>query len=130
MVCSIWSSSTKPANVISRLPCLCLQGRAVAVVVGDNRQLSFIAQLGQAQDRNLMQAQGLPLARMSRYAQSRNSLFDFARRVPGCERILLRQQYRSAGPIVDYISREFYGQALRTAYDPATIHPPKDESRA
>ena len=110
-------------DIASALPLLARARRAV--VVGDNRQLSFIAQLGQAQDRNLMQAQGLPLARMSRYAQSRNSLFDLARRVPGCERILLRQQYRSAGPIVDYISREFYGQALRTAYDPATIHPPK-----
>lgn len=110
-------------DIASALPLLARARRAV--VVGDNRQLSFIAQLGQAQDRNLMQAQGLPVARMSRYAQSRNSLFDFARRVPGCERIMLRQQYRSAGPIVDYISREFYGQALRTAYDPKTINPPK-----
>lgn len=89
-----------------------------AVVVGDDRQLSFIPQLGQAQDRNLMQAQGLPVSRMGRFAQSRRSLFDFASRVPDARRITLRHQYRSAGPIVDYISETFYGGQLQTSYDP------------
>jgi very-short-patch-repair endonuclease len=89
-----------------------------AVVVGDDRQLSFIPQLGQAQDRNLMQAQGLPVTRMGRFAQSRRSLFDFASRVPGARRITLRHQYRSAGPIVDYISETFYGGQLQTSHDP------------
>lgn len=89
-----------------------------AVVVGDDRQLSFIPQLGQAQDRNLMQAQGLPVSKMGRFAQSRRSLFDFASRVPGARRVTLRHQYRSAGPIVDYISDTFYGGQLQTSYDP------------
>lgn len=89
-----------------------------AVVVGDDRQLSFIAQLGQAQDRNLMQAQGLPIGKMGRFAQSQRSLFDFASRVSGAERITLRHQYRSAGPIVDYVSENFYGGQLHTSYDP------------
>lgn len=111
-------------DIASALPLFARARRAV--VVGDNRQLNFIPQLGQAQDRNLMQAQGLPVARMSRFAQSRQSLFDFAQRIPGTERILLRQQYRSVGPIVDYISREFYGSELKTAYDPATIRSPVD----
>lgn len=109
-------------DIASALPLFARARRAV--VVGDNRQLSFIPQLGQAQDRNLMQAQGLPVMRMSRFAQSRQSLFDFAQRTPGAERILLRQQYRSAGPIVDYISREFYGSELKTAFDPKTINTP------
>lgn len=109
-------------DIASAIPLFARARRAV--VVGDNRQLNFIAQLGQAQDRNLMQAQGLPVAKMSRFAQSRQSLFDFAQRVPGAERVLLRQQYRSVGPIVDYISKEFYGNALKVAYDPATIRPP------
>lgn len=112
-------------DIASALPLFARARRAV--VVGDNRQLSFIAQLGQAQDRNLMQAQGLPVTRMGRYAQSRQSLFDFAQRTPGAERILLRQQYRSVGPIVDYISREFYGASLKTAYDPTTIRAPNNQ---
>ncbi len=109
-------------DIASSLPLLARARRAV--IVGDNRQLSFIPQLGQAQDRNLMQAQNLPVMRMSRFAQSRQSLFDFAHRTPGAERILLRQQYRSVGPIVEYISREFYGSELKTAYDPKTINAP------
>lgn len=89
-----------------------------AVVVGDDKQLSFIAQLGQSQDRNLMQTQGLPVSGMGRYAQSRRSLFDFASRVPNVPRVTLRHQYRSAGPIVDYISKDFYGGQLETSCDP------------
>lgn len=94
------------------------------VVVGDDRQLSFIAQLGQSQDRNLMQAQSLPVAKMGRFAQSRRSLFDFASRVENAERITLRHQYRSAGPIVDYISENFYGSQLQTSYDPSRLNTP------
>jgi very-short-patch-repair endonuclease len=112
-------------DIASALPLFARARRAV--VVGDSRQLSFIPQLGQAQDRNLMQAQGLPAAQMSRYAQSRNSLFEFAQRMNDATRITLRQQYRSAGPIVDYISHSFYGNALKTAYDPTTIKPPKSQ---
>jgi len=94
------------------------------VVVGDDRQLSFIPQLGQAQDRNLMQAQGLPVAKMGRFAQSRRSLFDFASRVRKAERITLLHQYRSAGPIVDYISENFYGNQLQASYDPRRLNIP------
>ncbi len=92
-----------------------------AVVVGDDRQLSFIPQLGQAQDRNLMQAQGLSVRSMGRFAQSRRSLFDFASRVPGTERVSLRHQYRSAGSIVDYISETYYSGQLETCYDPKRL---------
>ncbi|WP_299819094.1 AAA domain-containing protein [uncultured Jannaschia sp.] len=97
-----------------------------AVVVGDDQQLSFIAQLGQAQDRNLMQAQDLPLTKMARFAQSKRSLFDFAARVPNAPRVALRHQYRSAGPIVDYISDYFYSGQLQTSYDPAGLVVPKN----
>jgi len=112
-------------DIASALPLFARAKRAV--VVGDDRQLSFIPQLGQAQDRNLMKAQGLPTAGMGRFAQSRQSLFDFAKRVPGVPRILLRHQYRSSGPIVDYISETFYGGQLTTSYDPKHIRLPKDQ---
>jgi very-short-patch-repair endonuclease len=103
-------------DIATAMPLLARAKRAV--VVGDDKQLSFIPQLGQARDRNLMQAQGLPVARMGRFAQSSRSLFDFASRVPGVARVTLRHQYRSAGPIVDYISESFYGGQLETSYDP------------
>ncbi len=112
-------------DIASALPLFARAKRAV--VVGDSRQLNFIAGLGIAQDRNLMQAQGLPIDGMGRFAQSRQSLFDFAQRVPGAARTLLRHQYRSAGPIVDYISDAFYGGALKTAYDPTRIKPPQGQ---
>ena len=103
-------------DIATAIPLLARSKRAV--VVGDDRQLSFIPQLGQAQDRNLMQVQGLPVSGMGRFAQSRRSLFDFALRVPNVPRVSLRHQYRSAGPIVDYISNDFYGGQLEPSYDP------------
>lgn len=112
-------------DIGSALPLLARARRAV--VVGDNRQLNFIAQIGQAQDRNLMQAQCLPVKQMSRFAQSKQALFDFARRTKGAEKVLLKQQYRSVGPIVDYISSNFYGGELKTAYDPKTIRAPASQ---
>lgn len=110
-------------DIATAVPLLARAKRAV--VVGDDRQLSFIAQLGQAQDRNLMQAQGLPVSKMGRFAQSRRSLFDFASRSPNVERVTLRHQYRSAGPIVDYINENFYGGQLQAAYDPKRLLVPK-----
>ena len=72
-----------------------------------------------------MQAQGLSVAKMGRFAQSRRSLFDFASRVSLVDnRITLRHQYRSAGPIVDYISETFYGNQLQTSYDPRRLNVP------
>ena len=110
-------------DIATAVPLLARAKRAV--VVGDDRQLSFIPQLGQAQDRNLMQAQGLPIAQMGRFAQSRRSLFDFASRVSVAEnRITLKHQYRSAGRIVEYISENFYGNQLQTSYDPRRLNAP------
>lgn len=110
-------------DIASALPLLARAKRAV--VVGDDRQLSFIPQLGVAHDRNLMQAQGLDPATMGRFAQSRLSLFDFAARIPGAPRVLLRDQYRSASEIVDYISGQFYGGQLRNASDSRTMKAPQ-----
>lgn len=111
-------------DIATAIPLLARAKRAV--VVGDDQQLSFIAQLGQSQDRNLMQAQNLPIAGISRFAQSRRSLFDFASRVPDVARVTLRHQYRSAGPIVDYISDYFYAGHLETSCDPTGLVVPQN----
>ncbi|SCX31363.1 putative DNA helicase [Agrobacterium sp. DSM 25558] len=100
-------------DIASALPIFARAKRAV--VVGDNRQLSFISQLGIAHDRNLMQAQNLPIGKMGRFAQSRRSLFDLADLTPGASKVMLRDQYRSAADIVGYINEHFYGGQLRVA---------------
>lgn len=112
-------------DIASALPLLARARRAV--VVGDRQQLNFIAQLGRATDRNLMQSLELPVERMGRFAQSMHSLFDFASRIPDAPRVMLRHQYRSAGPIVDYISEEFYGGRLVPSRDPSGLVTPRSQ---
>ncbi len=102
-------------DIGSALPVLARARRAV--VVGDANQLAFISQVGAAQDRNLMAAQGLPIKGMGRYAQGSKSLFSLAEHSPGAVRIILRDQYRSAEDIVGYINDEFYSGKLRVAGD-------------
>ncbi len=110
-------------DIASALPLFARAKRAV--VVGDERQLSFISPLGIAHDRNLMQAQGLSLSGMGRFAQSKRSLFDLANLTPGAAKVMLRDQYRSATGIVDYINAEFYGGRLRVAADQDGMKVPK-----
>lgn len=109
-------------DIASALPLFARAKRAV--VVGDDRQLSFISQLGKAHDRNLMLAQGLALQAMGPFAQSRQSLFDLANLTPGVAKVMLRNQYRSAPSIVSYINDQFYGKMLRVAGDEAKLNPP------
>ncbi|ASJ60590.1 hypothetical protein SMB554_16185 [Sinorhizobium meliloti] len=109
-------------DVASALPLFARAKRAV--VVGDDKQLSFISQLGAAHDRNLMQAQGLAVASMGRFAQSKQSLFNVANLTPGTAKVMLRNQYRSAPDIVSYINDQFYGKMLRVAGDEKTLKPP------
>jgi very-short-patch-repair endonuclease len=110
-------------DIASALPLLARAKRAV--VVGDDRQLAFISQIGAAQDRNLMAAQGLPSKGMGRYAQGRKSLFDFANSTPGVAAVMLRDQYRSAEGIVDYINGNFYQGRLRVSADPNGFRVPR-----
>lgn len=109
-------------DIASALPILARARRGV--IVGDDRQLSFIPQLGIAQDRNLMAAQRLPKKGMGRFAQGRRSLFDLALSTPDVPAGMLRDQYRSAADIVGYINREFYGGKLRVAADQAALRVP------
>lgn len=109
-------------DIGSALPLLARARRAV--IVGDDRQLAFIPQIGVAQDRNLMAAQKLPLKGMGRFAQGSKSLFDLARSTPGVSAIMLRDQYRSATAIVDYINSDFYGGHLRVSADERDMKTP------
>ena len=110
-------------DIASALPLFARAKRAV--VVGDDRQLSPMKELGIAQDRNLMAVQGLGPNGMGRFAQSRRTLFDLANSMPDASRVMLRDQYRSASDIVDYISGHFYGGNLRAAGPPDRFRTPK-----
>lgn len=81
-----------------------------AVVVGDPEQLSFVPSLGKAAENALMDATGLPVAGRAHYAQSINSLFDFAVRRTAARRVFLKDQFRSAPSIVSWLNEEFYRQ--------------------
>ena len=109
------------ADIGSSLPAFARAKRAV--VVGDDRQLTFIPSLSIARDRNLFGAVGLVgLRGLGKYSQGRRTLFDLAQaqtvRNQDLRSIMLREQYRSAPDITDYTSESFYGGALRAAVDP------------
>lgn len=110
-------------DIASSIPLFARARRAV--VVGDDQQLSFIPSLGIKQDRNLMAAHGLPIDEMVSLAQSRRTLFDASIQINNVPRVMLTYQYRSAAPIVNYISKEYYRNKLQTAYDPNNLKTPE-----
>ena len=110
-------------DIASALPLLARAKRAV--VVGDDRQLTFIPQVGIKQDRNLMASSGLPPRGTGRFSQGRKSLFDLSRSTPKVPAVMLRDQYRSAEDIVGYINDAFYGGKLRVSADLTRLKLPK-----
>ena len=112
------------ADIASSLPVLARARRAV--IVGDPQQLSFIPGLGREQEHALMDAAGLPKHGRARWAQSINSLFDFAAHRLRADRVhLLTDQFRSAPDIVAYTSSAFYGGRLVARRDDDAFAPPK-----
>jgi very-short-patch-repair endonuclease len=97
------------------------------VIVGDDKQLKFIPNIGKAQDINFMRLNNLEPKKASRFSQSTLSLFDAALRVPNAQKTLLRSQYRSAPEIVDYISSQFYSGALNVAVDYNSLKCPPNQ---
>ncbi|MDC3324342.1 AAA domain-containing protein [Planktomarina temperata] len=112
-------------DVASAIP-LMFRAKKV-VVVGDDKQLKFIPNIGKAQDLNFMKLHGLEPERAVRFSQSTLSLFDAFLRVPQVQKSLLRSQYRSAPDIVEYISTQFYQGALTVAVDYKSMKCPKDQ---
>lgn len=112
------------ADIASALPVLARARRAI--IVGDPQQLSFIPGLGREQEHALMDAASMPKAGRASWAQSINSLFDFAAHRLGPDRVwLLSDQFRSAPAIVDYTSRAFYGGRLVPRREDEDFTPPK-----
>jgi very-short-patch-repair endonuclease len=112
-------------DIASALPILARARQAI--IVGDPEQLRFIPGLGRAQEHALMDAVGLPKPGRASFAQSVNSLFDFAaRRIGAGGTRLLTDQFRSAPDIVDYVSEAFYGGRLVARRSDEDLRTPGD----
>jgi very-short-patch-repair endonuclease len=116
------------ADIASAIPALARAKRAV--VVGDDRQLTFIPSIGEGQERNLLAAAGLGQRKgLGIFSQGRRSLFDLtlvqSRKTENAHSVMLREQYRSAPEITDFIGESFYGGQLRPAVDPEKLILPK-----
>lgn len=109
-------------DIASALPLLARARRAV--VVGDPMQLRFIPGLSNRAEHALMDAANLPKERRFDFAQSTNSLFDFAHRRPRAVRHFLRDQFRSAPEIVDYLNADFYRGRLVNRREDDFFKPP------
>ena len=112
-------------DVASAIPLLYRAKKVV--IVGDDKQLKFIPNIGKAQDLNFMRLHGLDPTKTVRFSQSTLSLFDAGLRVPNAQKTLLTSQYRSAPDIVDYISSQFYGGALNVAVNHDTLKCPENQ---
>ena len=110
-------------DIASALPLLARARQAI--VVGDPMQLKFIPGLSNRTEHALMDAAGLPKARRFDFAQSSNSLFDFADRRPAAARHFLSDQFRSAPEIVDYLNADFYGGRLINRKDDDAFAAPR-----
>jgi very-short-patch-repair endonuclease len=109
-------------DVASALPLLARARKAV--VVGDPMQLRFVPTLGNAAEHALMDAASLPQEGRASIAQSINSLFDFSERRPIAKRMFLRDQFRSAPQIVDYLNSDFYNGRLICRREDEVFRPP------
>lgn len=109
-------------DIASALPLLARARRAV--VVGDPMQLRFIPGLSNRAEHALMDAANLPKERRFDFAQSTNSLFDFAQGRPRAVRHFLRDQFRSAPEIVDYLNADFYRGRLVNRREDDFFKPP------
>ncbi|RWK87962.1 MAG: DUF559 domain-containing protein [Mesorhizobium sp.] len=109
-------------DIASALPLLARARKAV--VVGDPMQLRFVPALGVATEHALMDAERIPQKGRASIAQSINSLFDFCARQPNARRVFLRDQFRSAPQIVDYLNSDFYDGKLISRREDEAFRPP------
>ena len=112
-------------DVASALPLFARAKRAI--VVGDPMQLGFIPGVGKSTEHALMDAVGIPPKGRGRFAQSRVSLFRFCADRPMAKRFFLKDQFRSAPEIIDYLNSEFYTRdGLEGRREATDFKSPKD----
>lgn len=88
-----------------------------AVIFGDPDQLDAVPRLEPIQERLLLDDSELSLQSMKGYLQSSSSLFGYCSARPGTRSAILRDQFRSAPAIVEYLNDGFYHGRLRPCRD-------------
>ena len=95
-----------------------------AVIIGDPKQLSHIAQLSKQQDLALISKYNVPPA----WSYSQMSLYGLAEgKVANEDIVQLRDHFRSCAEIIEFSNEEFYDGSLRTATRYSGLKPPKGE---
>lgn len=109
-------------DIASIIPLLYRAKRAV--IIGDPKQLSHIAQLSKQQDLALIQKYHIPPA----WSYSQMSLYGLAEgKVANEDIVQLRDHFRSCAEIIEFSNGEFYKGDLRTATRYDGLKPPKGE---
>jgi very-short-patch-repair endonuclease len=100
-------------DIASALPLLFRAKRAV--IIGDDKQLTHISSITEAQDIQLLEKHCLDDEFMG-WSYAANSLFRLASSRSRAENIVvLRDHHRSHGDIINYSNRNFYENTLRVA---------------
>lgn len=95
-----------------------------AVIIGDPKQLSHIAQISKQQDLALIQKHNVPPA----WSYSQMSLYGLAEgKVANEDIVQLRDHFRSCAEIIEFSNEEFYDGTLRTATRYSGLRPPAGE---
>ncbi len=109
-------------DIASMIPLLYRAKRAV--IIGDPKQLSHIAQLSKQQDLALIQKHNVPPA----WSYSQMSLYGLAEgKVANEDIVQLRDHFRSCAEIIEFSNEEFYDGTLRTATKYSGLKPPAEE---
>lgn len=104
-------------DIASALPLLYRGKRAL--VIGDPKQLTHIANLHPYDDARLLKSAKLNADDIQRFSYRSNSFFDLARTTVGSSShfVHLVEHYRSKSEIIEFSNREFYGNRLEVHTD-------------
>jgi very-short-patch-repair endonuclease len=95
-----------------------------AVIVGDPAQLRHVTKCTPEREFRLLETHGLVQTAIGRYSYRSQSLFHLGASTPGVSTHLLRDHYRCAPRVADYVNDAFYGGRLRIVTDEAQLRPP------
>lgn len=110
-------------NIAQALPLLA-RARQV-IIVGDKMQTGMVSDLNPGREREMLNDVGLGAVEFAKYSFSQVSLFDLANSLPCAKRHILRDHFRCAPEIAEYISSTFYGSRLMVRTNESALKPPK-----
>jgi very-short-patch-repair endonuclease len=111
------------ANIAEAIP-LIARGKH-AIIVGDRMQTGMVSDLNPSSEAELWQRSELAGKDIGRYSFSQISLFDLANSSVGANRHILRDHFRCAPDIANFISGTFYDGRLFVRTPLGSLRPPK-----